>query len=303
MAAAVRTLGEPAEVWSALATVAAQDLSIARALEPHIDALTILAEARSPIIEYADRYRWGVYAAEGGDTPLRARFDGDGWRLTGVKPWCSLARVLDRALVTAWTSKDSRGLFAVDLTDPRISIGAEPWVARGLPTVDSPSITCGDVAAIPVGDEGWYFDRPGFGAGGIRVAAVWFGGAVGVARTMRTAAAARVDLDQIGRMHLGSVDAALHRARCVLADAGRRLSAATGDEAWVIALHVRNAVRQAAEEVLERAAHALGPAPLVRDAAHAARVADLTVYLRQEHAERDAVTIGDAVRSGRGLVL
>jgi len=44
--------------------------------------------------------------------------------------------------------------------------------------------------------------------------------------------------------------------------------------------------------VLQRTGHALGPAPLTLDADPAARAADLTVYLRQHHAERDVARLG-----------
>ena len=40
-------------------------------------------------------------AAEGPGVRLDAVDDGGGWRLGGTKPWCSLAGVLDAALVTA----------------------------------------------------------------------------------------------------------------------------------------------------------------------------------------------------------
>lgn len=284
-----------------MATIGAIDLTVARVLEPHLDALSILKEAHSATMADNRRHRWGVFAAEG-RTRLLAREDGGEWTLSGTKTWCSLARELDRALVTAWMSEHARGLFAIDLTDARTVVGDEPWYARGLVSVDSPSIDCDAVPAIPVGGDNWYLDRPGFAAGGIRVAAVWFGGAVGLGRTVR-AASGRADLDQIGHMHLGAIDAALHRARCALADAATRLAASSAEQAAVVAGHTRRIVRESAEETLERAAHALGPAPLVRDDAHAARVADLTVYLRQEHAERDAAALGRAVVVGRGLIL
>ena len=41
--------------------------------------------------------------------------------------------------------------------------------------------------------------------------------------------------------------------------------------------------------------YALGPAPLALDPVHAARVADLTLYLRQHHAERDLAALGRLV--------
>jgi hypothetical protein len=40
---------------------------------------------------------------------------------------------------------------------------------------------------------------------------------------------------------------------------------------------------------------ALGAAPLGHDADHARNVADLTVYIRQHHAERDFEALGRAV--------
>ena len=42
----------------------------------------------------------------------------------------------------------------------------------------------------------------------------------------------------------------------------------------------------------QRTARALGPAPLCQDAQHAKRVADLTIYVRQSHAERDLERLG-----------
>jgi hypothetical protein len=44
--------------------------------------------------------------------------------------------------------------------------------------------------------------------------------------------------------------------------------------------------------VIDRVGRALGAGPLCLDGDHAARVADLTVYLRQSHAERDLQRLG-----------
>jgi hypothetical protein len=63
----------------------------------------------------------------------------------------------------------------------------------------------------------------------------------------------------------------------------------------MLALRVRQVVRESAEEVLRRADHALGPGPLAAEEEHAARVADLHLYLRQEHAERDQAALGRAL--------
>ncbi|MGH3582360.1 MAG: acyl-CoA dehydrogenase, partial [Mycobacterium sp.] len=57
-------------------------------------------------------------------------------------------------------------------------------------------------------------------------------------------------------------------------------------------------VVRCAEAVLQTASHALGPGPLVGDESYARRVADLGVYLRQHHAERDLAYLGELVLAG-----
>ena len=287
--------GRTAHLWSALASVAATDLTVARTLEPHLDALAILEQAGRPV----DAGTWGVFAAEGPGEPLRATPAGSSYVLDGRKHWCSLAEVLDRALISARVGEERR-LFAVDLTHDGVSAVTGTWVARGLAAVDSGPVDFVSVPAQAVGGPGWYLERPGFAWGGIGVAAVWFGGAVGVARRLVAAAATRPP-DQVALMHLGAVDARLHAARCVLAEAAHAVDAGrlTGADGWRAALRVREVVALAAEDVLRRVAHGLGPGPLATDEDHARRVADLELYLRQWHAERDQAALGeDLLRPG-----
>ena len=47
--------------------------------------------------------------------------------------------------------------------------------------------------------------------------------------------------------------------------------------------------------MLARTGRALGAGPLGHDEAHSRAVADLTVYLRQHHAERDLARLGELV--------
>ncbi|RZI63985.1 MAG: acyl-CoA dehydrogenase, partial [Variovorax sp.] len=58
------------------------------------------------------------------------------------------------------------------------------------------------------------------------------------------------------------------------------------------ALRARMVIEAAATEVLTRAGRALGAAPLCRDARFARAMADLPVFLRQSHAERDLAALG-----------
>ncbi|MET0590016.1 MAG: acyl-CoA dehydrogenase [Naasia sp.] len=286
--------GETLRLWRLLASLAAGDLTAARVVEAHLDALAVLEQSGA---DGADR-TWGVFAAEAAGVRLDATWNGTGWELDGTKPWCSLAGRLDAALVTAHTSGGSRRLFAVSLTQPGVVVERGAWHSRGLAAVDSGPVSFSGSRAEPVGADGWYLERPGFSWGGIGVAACWYGGAVGVARALLRAAERR-EPDQLAAAHLGAVDAALVSARALLVEAAAAVDGggAQGEEGSRLALRVRRVVAQAAEQVIVAVGHSLGPAPLALDEDHARRVADLTVYIRQEHAERDAAALGRATVS------
>jgi hypothetical protein len=315
-------LGRTLELWETLASTAALDVGVARVLEPHLDALSILDQAPdgTDLADLGDTpSSWGVFAAEGPGVRLEARPVGGGWQLDGVKPWCSLAADLSHALVTAWTPTGRR-LFAVSLRDDGVRPETGPWVSRGLRQVVSAPVTFRSVRAIPVGDDEWYLTRPGFAWGGIGVAAAWWGGAVGVARDLFDALGER-EPDQIALAQLGAVDTSLRASRAAFLDAATvvdappsaadRAAGGHGDPVLgvmpgsagaqtpsILARRVRGAVARTVEEVLTRSAHNRGPGPLTADERHARRVADLAVYVRQHHAERDDASLGKALLAG-----
>jgi len=283
-AAAVARPRSIAATWEMLASVAARDVAAARVLEPHLDALAILDEARD------DGFRenldatgtWGVFAAEAPGTRPAARQDAGTWTLHGTKPWCSLAADLDRALVTAWIDEERRQLFAIDLRDPSVTARTGPWHARGLDRVVSAPIDVDGAVATPVGDAGWYLPRPGFARGGAGVAACWWGGALPLRAAL--CEAARSDrADQLARVHLGRADVALWAARAALVEAATAFDAGVSASEDLHTARSRAVVADAVETVLAEAAHALGPSPLV---------ADLQVYIRQHHADRDLARTG-----------
>lgn len=282
--------GLTAERWRRLAALAALDLTLGRLAEAHTDATAVLVELGAEGL-VAGGGLWGLWAAEPPGAGAVARRQGEAWVLTGRKPFCSGASVLDRALVSA-TGPDGRRLFAVDVRDVRPVPGT--WPAVGMAASGSVTVDLPDVPARPVGGPGAYLDRPGFwhGAGG--VAACWYGGAVGVGRAL-LGEARRRDLGPHALAHLGAVDA-------VLADLERSLEHAadavdadpqdTAGDARLRAARLRARVEAGATEVLDRVGRALGAAPVCLDAVHARRVADLPVYLRQSHAERDLAELG-----------
>jgi alkylation response protein AidB-like acyl-CoA dehydrogenase len=281
--------GDTAARWAVLAAASRESLTVGRVLEAHSDALAILAEAGESVPDGT----WGVFAAEAAPHRLEARESGGRIVLHGVKPWCSLAGQLDAALVTAHAGPD-RQLFRVTLRHPSVSFDpAEGWVARGLRTVTSAAIHLDGTPAVPVGAPGWYLARPGFAWGGMGVAACWHGGAVGLQATLVAKSAGRSG--ELSALHVGIVDAALHASGAVLAEAAALIDdgKAAGVAGQDLGLRVRAVVADAAERTLRQVGHALGPAPLAFDEDHARRVADLELYMRQHHAERDLARLGE----------
>jgi hypothetical protein len=288
--------GRTRERWAVLADLAEDDLSLARLAEGHADALAILAELGEPAP--AAGTRWGVWAAQPPGPGLTASRAHGSWRLDGVKQYCSGAHSCTDALVTAVAPDGSR-LFAVSTADLVPVPGT--WPAVGMAASDTLDVRFAGIPAEPVGAPGRYIDRPGFAHGGAGVAACWYGGARGVGRTLLAAAAAR-DVGPHALAHLGAVDIALHTASTVLDVAAAGIDAEPDDvtgRGRLRALRVRAFTEAAATEVMQRVGRALGAGPLCHDEAHAHRVADLTVYLRQHHAERNLAELG-ALVAGTG---
>ena len=61
---------------------------------------------------------------------------------------------------------------------------------------------------------------------------------------------------------------------------------------------LRSAVEHAVREVVDRVPRAAGVGPLSGDAALSGALADLAVYVRQHHGERDHAALGAQVRAG-----
>jgi len=267
-----------------LAALGRADPVAARLGEGHADAVAIRAELGDDGPRTAGE-RWGVWAAV--PPSVRAELNTDGWRLTGDRPWCSGAGWCTHALVTA-EADDSIRLFAVTNQPPYAVPLDGTWPAVGMAASDSRTIRFTEAPGRPVGHPGEYVDRPGFWHGGIGVAACWYGGALGIADTLRTSG----KQDPHSLAHLGAVDVALGAARAVLAEAAATIDADPTAIQQRLALRVRATVEAAATEVIDRVGRALGAGPLCRDERHARRVADLTVYLRQSHAEADLEQLG-----------
>lgn len=279
--------------WRALAEAGEHDLDCARLAEAHLDAATITDDLGGAVVEAGSL--WGVWAARSSSTALRATHENGVWYLNGSKPWCSGADRCTHALVTADTPEGGR-LFAVDLRASDGVRSADPWRGVGMRGCGTATVGFTATPARTVGEPGAYLDRPGFWHTAIGVAVAWFGGAVGAAAPLRERLAAGKG-DEHDAAHLGRVDVALGAAATVLrAAAGEVADPSAAIEAVPVArrraLRVRLTVEQTVDTVLRSTARATGPYPLAHDAHHARHVADLEVFVRQSHAERDLATLG-----------
>ncbi|MCE5289217.1 MAG: acyl-CoA dehydrogenase family protein [Nocardiaceae bacterium] len=278
--------GQTWKRWQALIELSRDDVVLGRLAEAHADALAILdelgAQSRPGV--------WGVWAAEPPKPVVEASKRGDGVVLNGRKLWCSGAQMCDHALVSARFG-DERALFAVDLSAPGVRVVPDSWHAIGMAESDSRAVDFEDVPAVAVGEPGDYLSRPGFWHGAIGVAACWFGGACGIADRLRRAVHDG-RADEHAAAHLGAVASDLHAARTALFEAARSIDADPTADGRLRALRVRAIVENAATVTIDRVGRALGAGPLCQDADHARRVSDLTVYLRQSHAERDLAVLG-----------
>jgi alkylation response protein AidB-like acyl-CoA dehydrogenase len=285
--------GRTAERWRRLALLAEGNLVAARIAEAHVDAVAILDELGGKPPESGQL--WGVWAAESRDTVLAAtNLGGGAFALSGTKVWCSGAGFCTHALVTARLDNGRQGLFAVALDDPAVKPLPSTWCNVGMAGSDTRPVLFSNAQAVAVGDPGDYLNRPGFWHGAIGVAACWLGGARRVADPLYRCASSE-SADAYALAHLGAVDAALAAADAILAAAASHIDNhpfERVDAAELLARRVRAVVEHAVDEAITRTGRALGAGPLCQDGRHAQRVADLTVYVRQSHAERDLAELG-----------
>jgi alkylation response protein AidB-like acyl-CoA dehydrogenase len=288
--------GTTARRFAALVNFGRQHLALARLIEAHADALSILEEAEHP----APPGLLGVWASAGAGSTVDAAPDSHGWCLAGAKQYCSGLGIVDHALVTA-KSGDAELLFLLPLDSQGLVPDLSVWRTQALAETATGRVVLDNVrlpSGCLVGRPGFYLERPGFWHGAIGVAACWAGGALGVADEFERTTRA----DPHTLAHVGAVHAESWSLRVLLERAASEIDQDPADgygQARVRALTVRYLVERSCREVIDRTGRALGPGPLALESAHSNRVADLTLYIRQHHAERDLEELG---RLGRARV-
>lgn len=272
-----------------LAEVAAVDLSLVKVFEGHTDALAILSELDGP--DPKPGSLWGTWCAEPPDARLLIHGAGTGSvRLNGRKAWCSGAAEVTHAIVSGWNDEGLPWLAAVALQQPGVTVTGDGWPAVGMARSGSVDVRFDDAQAMPVGKPGDYVARPGFWHGGAGIAACWFGGALGIGRAVRKRCASTSDAHRLA--HLGAIDVALATCAALLREVAQWIDANPTSDAQAMTLAARLAAEDTAHTVLRHAGRALGAGPLCRDETLSRAVADLPIYLRQSHAERDLESLG-----------
>lgn len=283
--------------WRQLAQLGARDLCLAKVLEAHHDAEAILQELQAPPL--AAGQLAAVWAAEGPAATLA--FDAHRSTLTGTKPWCSGAGWVDTALVTVRTDGQCR-LYRADLRGARIQCDVQDWQGTGMGRIPSATAHFDQVPAVEVGTADAYLQRPGFWHGGAGIAACWYGAATALAEPLRRSAKAAEPGVAAGL--LGQVDMTLAACAALLRELADLIDAAPTHAHMTEVVRVRSVVERSCVQTLDLVARALGPGPMCMDPDHARRWSDLTVFIRQSHADRDWQQLGmDCHREGRAWTL
>jgi alkylation response protein AidB-like acyl-CoA dehydrogenase len=283
----------------ALSEWAAQDLSLGRLAEGHVDAVAILAEAGREVVD--PRATYGVWAARSSRDGTRARCTADGWVLSGQKAFCSGSGLLERALITA-ESPEGYLLFDISVAEHVIETRPDSWLAVGMADSLSETLAFGGPPVSSeqmVGGPGFYLDRPGFWFGATGVAACWYGGAVGLVEHLLGSLDG--ESSDLVLASLGEAVARVGAMRRMLEGAAREIDEDPADlrrEARTRALVIRHAIHLAASEVLNFVAAAGGARPLCHDRDQGRRAADLYVYLAQHHGPQDSAELGRIAAGG-----
>jgi len=282
--------GHTLERWRALAMIAGRDLCLAKVLEAHHDAQAILADLGAPPLPQG--VLGAVWAAEGPQATLR--FDSSTGTLSGDKPWCSGAGLVDVALVTAHEGSGSR-LLRVRTGQAGMHPRPQAWHATGMSGIPSASVHFDQVSAEPVGEQGAYLARAGFWHGGAGIAACWHGAAAALAMALQRSPRLAGDAQMAAL--LGQVDMALRSCTALLRELAACIDAEPSQPRQADVIRVRSVVERSCVQVLDAVGRALGPAPMCLDPAHARRWSDLTVFIRQSHADRDWAELGRVIQN------
>ncbi|WP_298447476.1 hypothetical protein [uncultured Marinobacter sp.] len=289
---------------SFLTTIARHDLGLARLIEGHLDATQILREAQCPA---GKDMLYAIWASGGpADTSQITQSDvtGRSTELNGSKPFCSGSDIVDRALVYIYPSEQiiEINLRTID-AGKRLVFDGGLWKSNAFSETHTWTVTFNDLPitqADYVGEPTWYFERPGFCLGALAPAACWAGGAIALVDSVRE----RTLKDGHAKAHLGAMAASAHSMQLMLKWGAEQIDADPTNQSgsmFPVALLVRHHIERGCTEILDRFGRTLGPRPFAFEADNARRIAELNLYIRQCHAERDLEELGAYLEEHSGF--
>lgn len=314
--------------WQILSDVAGKDLTIAKWLESHLDALSILHElGYDALIQQTSDKIWAVWAAEGSTTPVTFHLDSSqssqysnanfGWLsqvlsspssqvvanqviaktgiCCGIKTWCSGANVVDYGLMTYRDTDNCSQLVIVDMSQAGIDIDNQGWHAVGMQATDTASIRFDNTPVIAVGNPDDYLNRAGFWHGAAGVAACWYGASIAIAAYLLHSYQQKPHVFK--GMYLGQVSSQLSLLPVYFRAVAEQIDTAPSDSHVLMIRQLRQQVVQTAHNVMNLVGEALGSAPFCQSAHFARLMADLAVFIRQTHGAFDAQAIGEKLLS------
>jgi alkylation response protein AidB-like acyl-CoA dehydrogenase len=280
-----------------------RDLSLARLVEGHVDAVQIAArlgtdEQRGQLsVALAKGALLGVWNAPHPQHQLQI----DNGRLLGGKSYASGAGILTHALVTADAGGPEQQLVLLDLQrqEPRIDISF--WHPIGMKPTATHQVFWKGAKIEPnqwLGQAGDYEREPWFSAGALRFVAAQTGAISAIAD--ETIA----DLRRRGRAHhsfqqmrLARMPVAQRSVMGCLEQAAIHIGGDTERLLAEVAL-VRAMTYSAGDEVITLAQQSIGLQGLMDDHPLSAKLTDLMVYLRQPGPDAQTAKVADAFASG-----
>jgi alkylation response protein AidB-like acyl-CoA dehydrogenase len=214
--------------------------------------------------------------------------------LCGHKAFCTGAGLVDCALVTV--IEPERRLLEIDLRVhcDHIRFDNSEWISDAFAETATGTALFQHYPILEadfIGPPGWYLERPGFWHGACGPAACWAGGSfrlIDYAREHTRAA------NPHALAHLGALEANAWQLHALLQCAGEEidLDHENFQTARTRALCLRHLVEQACTDTMLRFGRALGPRPFAFDAEISRLHHELSLYIRQSHAESDLEDLG-----------
>lgn len=279
-----------------LRDTASEDLSIARLLEGHINALKLVrlyADRKLRFQIEAEAANGSVFGVWGADVPTDAVSATADGILSGTKRFTSGLGIVDKALVTV-AADGGQQLYLVDTSHGERQ-NQHSWHMVGMQASRSGNFVCTGLPGAPIGDIGDYGKEPHFVGGTWRIAAVCIGGIVGLLDRCSAVLRERGQIDAEGHLFrltpvtlraVAAWPAVLRAARIAEGPLGVR----SPNRAAKISIGARLLTEELGHDTIVAAEQSVGLAMFADDNIAGCHARDLACYLRQ--AARDEFMLG-----------